>query len=74
MIDLHKKTNLTDSSAPGKSGTVAGWEALRALSDAPRQAHAYPTLRTGLTFYSQFGIYQKLASFTSDQAQSIKTF
>lgn len=41
MIDL-KKTNLTDSSAPGKSGTAAGWKALRALSDAPRQAHANP--------------------------------
>lgn len=32
------------------------------------------TLRIGLIFYSQFGIYQKLASFTSDQDQSIKTF
>lgn len=41
MIDL-KKNNLTDSSAPGKSGTAAGWKALRALSDAPRQAHAKP--------------------------------
>lgn len=29
-----------DSSAPGKSGIAVGWKVLRALSDAPRQAHA----------------------------------
>lgn len=33
---------MTDSSAPGKSRTAAGWKALRALSDASRQAHAIP--------------------------------
>lgn len=42
MIDLFKKTILMDSSTPGKSGTAAGWKALRALSDAPRQAYAIP--------------------------------
>lgn len=36
------KNNLTDSSAPGKGGIAAGWKALRALSDASRQAHAIP--------------------------------
>lgn len=39
MHFLFKETSLTDSPAPGKSGIAAGWKALRAFSDAPRQAH-----------------------------------
>lgn len=39
MIYLLKESNLTNSSALGKSGIAAGWKALRALSDDPRQAH-----------------------------------
>lgn len=37
--------SLTDSLAPGKSGIAAGWKALRAFSDAPRQAHVIPCKR-----------------------------
>lgn len=37
--------SLTDSPAPGKSGTGAGWKALRAFSDAPRPAHVIPSER-----------------------------
>lgn len=36
---LLEETSLTDSPAPGKSGIAAEWKALRAFSDAPRQAH-----------------------------------
>lgn len=39
MNFLFEETSLTDSPAPGKSGIAAGWKALRAFSDAPRQAH-----------------------------------
>lgn len=39
MIYLLKESNLTNSSALGKNGIAAGWKALSALSDAPRQAH-----------------------------------
>lgn len=45
MIFLLKETSLTDSPAPGKSGIAAGWKALRAFSDAPRQAHVIPCKR-----------------------------
>lgn len=45
LIFLVKGTSLTDSPAPGKSGTAAGWKALRAFSDAPRQAHVIPCKR-----------------------------
>lgn len=37
--------SLTDSPAPGKSGIAAEWKALRAFSDAPRQAHMIPCKR-----------------------------
>lgn len=42
---LQKEKGLTDSPAPGKSGTAAGWKALRAFSVAPRQAHVIPSKR-----------------------------
>lgn len=40
-----KILGLTDSPAPGKNGISAGWKALRAFSDAPRQAHVIPFKR-----------------------------
>lgn len=36
----HVETSLTDSLVPGKSGIATRWKALRAFSDALRQAHA----------------------------------
>lgn len=40
-----KDASLTDSPAPGKSGIAAEWKALRAFSDALRQAHVIPCKR-----------------------------
>lgn len=45
LIFLCRNTSLTDSPAPGKSGTAAGWKALRAFTVAPRQAHVIPSKR-----------------------------